>query len=353
MEKRKKLLYNSIIATLLLILLYAIVKLFPVYKVIFIFIVKLVSPFLIAAFISYLIQPLIVKMDQWKLKKSVSIMLFFLIFVFLTLVISYKSIPTFIYELQELSEQLPQLIQLYEGMILNVYESTSFLPETVHDKMDTFISGIEEKLNHKISLLLEGILNIPDIIVFIAIIPVLVFYYLKDYPLIFKWLKGLLPRKYHQRFDRFLKAIDESLGDYIRGQLIISSVIIAITYLIYHLMDLKYALLLAIFMGLMNIIPYFGPIIGSVPAVAIALTMDVKYVLVVIGANALVQLLESSFLSPYIMGKSVQIHPILLIFTLLVGAEIGGIVGMIVAVPSVTIFRAVFLQYQLEKQHSH
>src|SRR5699024_9091466 len=168
--------------------------------------------------------------------------------------------------------------------------------------------------------------------------------FLKDYKQIKHWLKELTPHKYHAQFEKIVKAVDDSLGGYVRGQLTISSVITAATYLVYHVVDLKYALILAIFIGLMNIIPYFGPIIGTIPAALIALTSSVKLFIIIIITNMIVQLLESSFLSPYIMGKHVQIHPLILIFTLLVGAELGGIIGMIMAVPLVTVCRAVYRQ---------
>lgn len=352
MDKQKKLLYNCIILLLILLLLYGLIKLYPVYKVIILFTLKLLLPFVIAAFISYLIHPLLIKLEQYKIKKSLSIFIIFLTFIGIILVMFYKSIPIFIFELQELSEQLPQLLQMYEQMIYNIYESTSFLPEVVHDRIDDFISNIEARLNERISGLLEKLINISDIIVLIAIIPVLIFYFLKDYPLIIQWLTNLLPERYHHRFNRIVKAVDESLGNYVRGQLIISSVIVAITYLVYHLLDIKYALVLAVIMGLMNIIPYFGPIIGTLPVVAIAMTVSFRLVIIVIAINIIVQLIESSFLSSYIMGKNVKIHPILLILTLLIGAELGGLIGMIIAVPSVTILRAIFLQFRLDNQHT-
>jgi predicted PurR-regulated permease PerM len=257
--------------------------------------------------------------------------------------------PVFIRELEELSKQLPHLIKLYENMVYNMYVSTSFLPEIVHDKMDQLIFHIENTINHKINLLLDQTMNITDFFVFLAIIPVLVFYFLKDFSQIKTWTKTLIPNKYHARFESILKAVDDGLGGYLRGQFIISTVITLLTYLVYHFVDLKYAFILAVIMGITNIIPYFGPIIGSVPAALIALSTSIKLLIIILITNAIVQLLESSLLSPYIMGKNVKIHPIALIFTLIVGAELGGVAGMIIAVPTVTILRAVFVQLRKEK----
>src|SRR5699024_7221269 len=114
--------------------------------------------------------------------------------------------------------------------------------------------------------------------------------------------------------DAVIRAIHTSLTKYIKGQLLISLFVALITFLIYHTLGVHYALLLAILMGIMNIIPYFGPIIGSIPAVLLAFTTSWKLVIAVIISNVFVQMVESSFFSPYIMGKSVQIHPIGIIF---------------------------------------
>src|SRR5699024_6917499 len=81
--------------------------------------------------------------------------------------------------------------------------------------------------------------------------------------MILRWLNSLLPKKWREKYDRILFAIDKSLGNYIRGQLLLSITVALVTYAIYQILGLKFALLLAIFMGLMNVIPYFGPIIGS------------------------------------------------------------------------------------------
>src|SRR5699024_12093579 len=95
-------------------------------------------------------------------------------------------------------------------------------------------------------------------------------------------LNSLLPKKWREKYDRILFEIDKSLGNYIRGQLLLSITVALVTYAIYQILGLKFALLLAIFMGLMNVIPYFGPIIGSIPALAIVATVSYKLVMSVV-----------------------------------------------------------------------
>ncbi len=312
---------------------------------------KILTPFIIAAFISYLLHPVVLKLNQFNISKGFAVIIIYLLFFSLMTILFYKSFPVFVQQLQDLSEQLPESMILYENIIYSIYDSTSFLPEIVHDKMDELISRIELSVEKQIENILERAANLFDFIITITIIPVLVFYFLKDFTQMKNSLYNLVQEKHSQRIDTILKAMDESLGGYIRGQLIISSAIMFVTYVIYHTFQLKYALVLAVIMGLMNVIPYFGPIIGTVPAVAVAMTSSWKLVIVVLVTTLIVQTLENSFLSPYIMGKSVQIHPVFIILTLLIGAEIGGIIGMIVAVPLITMVKAIIVQIYLNKQH--
>src|SRR5699024_2099357 len=107
------------------------------------------------------------------------------------------------------------------------------------------------------------------------------------------------------------------------------------------MLHINNAILLAIIMGLTNIIPYFGPIIGAIPAVALTLTFSAKSVIFILIGIFTIQLIEGNLLSPYIVGKSVAVHPIAIIFALLLGGEIGGVVGMILAVPALTILKVI------------
>jgi len=351
MNVQKKLLYWSLYAIAIIILLFLLIKLFPIYKVLFLFIGRILAPFVIAAFISYLLYPIILKLNDFKISKGFAVIIIYILFFATTALIFYRSFPVFVHQLQDISEHLPQFMLMYENVIYSMYESTSFLPEIVHDKMDEMISRIEASVEKQIENVLERVENLFDFIIAITIVPVLVFYFLKDYTSMKDSIKRVVPERHYEKIETILRAIDESLGGYVRGQLIISSAIMFVTYLVYYTFQLKYALVLAVIMGLMNVIPYFGPIIGTVPAVAVAATDSFKLVIVVLVTTAVVQILENSFLSPYVMGKSIQIHPVVIILTLIIGAELGGIVGMIIAVPTITILRAIIVQLYVDRQH--
>ncbi|HJV32285.1 MAG TPA: AI-2E family transporter, partial [Bacillales bacterium] len=138
---------------------------------------------------------------------------------------------------------------------------------------------------------------------------------------------------------KFLKDVDESLGSYIRGQFLVCTIIGGIAALLFWIFDLKYPLILGLIIGATNVIPYFGPIIGAVPAIIIAITMSGKLVIITIVIIFLLQFLEGNILSPYIVGKSLHMHPLMIMLALTAGGEMGGIMGLILAVPILAVLK--------------
>ncbi|MFZ3576450.1 AI-2E family transporter [Virgibacillus sp. DJP39] len=342
-------LYWLIIAILCFLLFFLFVKLFPFYGAVFSFLGSILSPFLIALFIAYLLYPLVLKLHSLNIPKGLTILIIYILF-FGGILFTVKQIyPLFIRQLTELSEQIPEFTTLYKNLIYQMYESTAFLPETVHDKMDSLFMKIENTLGKLIEKIATSITRIFDIIVLLTVIPVLVFYFLKDTDKIKNWFKKWIPESYHTRAHDVLFSIDKSLGNYIRGQLLVSLFVIVASFGCFYFLGLKYALVLAIIVGIFNFIPYFGPIIGMLPAVAIAFTVSTQLVLFVVITVFTIQLIESNLLSPYIVGKSIHIHPVAIIFALLIGGEIGGVIGLLLAVPVLTVTKEIVNQVRSKK----
>lgn len=338
-----------IIAIVLLSLL--IKWLLPFYEVIVSFILKVSFPFVLAIVISYLLYPLLnLLINVLNMHKTSAIVVIFLAFFSLLTIFIYRAFPVFFYELEDLSVQLPQLITMYEQIIYTLYDSTSFMPEAVHEQLDSLIVSIELTLKTYVEKVINRLIHFFDDIITILMVPVLVFYMLKDFTNMRNYIYELLPKKHRQSVERILSAVHEAFGTYIRGQIILSMFIFTITFLFFKLINMKYTFVLSLFMGIMNIIPYFGPIIGTIPALIVALSISTNDVIFVILIAIVVQIVESTLLSPYIMGKTAKLHPILIIFILLVSSEIGGIVAMIVAIPLVMILKAIYIKLYVEKQ---
>lgn len=177
----------------------------------------------------------------------------------------------------------------------------------------------------------------------IALIPFITFYMLKDVDLIKKATWYLTPRKWRKRGVQFLRDVDESLGGYIRGQILVGASIGTIAAFLFWFVDMKYPLLLGVIVGITNIIPYFGPIIALVPITIIAATMSMKMVITSVIIVVILQFLEGNILSPLIVGKSLHMHPLLIMLALFAGGEIAGIIGLILGVPILAILKVILL----------
>ena len=344
-KKRFRLLYWLLIGIVLFIFSFLLVKTMPYYEAFFSFLWKLFIPFLIAALIAYLLHPLVEKLHEWNIHRGLAILLIYLIFFGGVGYLFYKGYPAIVHQVRDLNENLPEFIRMYESWIYQVYSYTSFLPETVHDKIDQLIATLETSLDNLLGRLALGFTRIFDMILIITVIPVLVFYFIKDYVKIESFFMWFIPNKYKDEAAELLREVDKGLGGYIRGQLIVSLFVSIACLIIFKLLNVNYALLLAIVMGVTNIIPYFGPIIGAIPVVMISYTIGGNTVIFVIIAIFVIQVIEGNLLSPYIMGKTVKIHPVAIIFVLLLGGQLFGVWGMILAVPALTILKVIAIQF--------
>ncbi|MEH7522525.1 AI-2E family transporter, partial [Bacillus sp. JJ1503] len=183
------------------------------------------------------------------------------------------------------------------------------------------------------------LINILNYSIIIALIPFISFYMIKDYDLMKRTLWYLTPRKWRQEGILFLRDIDKSLGGYIRGQIIVCVAIGAISALLFWFVGMKYPLLLGLIIGLTNVIPYFGAFVGAIPAVIIAFAISIKMVIISVIIVFVLQFLEGNILSPLIVGKSLDMHPLVIMFALLAGGEAGGVIGLIIAVPVLAVIK--------------
>ncbi|MFD1413965.1 AI-2E family transporter [Oceanobacillus jeddahense] len=345
----KQIIYCLLIAILSFILLYFLAVTKPYYAAFFSFIGKLILPFLIAGIVAFLLHPLIEWLHRYRIHRGVAVLIIYLIFFGGAGYAIYRAYPLIVQQVKEMSHHFPEFIALYQNGLNKIYTSTSFLPESVHDRMDIFIQSLEDTMNNFSGRIIGGFNGMMDAVILLTIIPVLVFYFLKDYPFIKSFFFRFIPDKYRDETGSICREISKGLGGYIRGQFIISVAVGIISTLCWMWLDLPYALLLGIILAIVNVIPYFGPIIGAVPVVTVAYMTEPQKALFVIIIIFVIQLIESNLLSPYIMGKTVKIHPIGIIFALLLGGQLAGVIGMILSVPVFTMLKVLIQQYQISK----
>ena len=333
MDIRMKWFYRLGFFLLLIVIIFIFVKLKPIWLPVVDLIITILIPFMIAAFITYLLHPIIEKLHATGLHRGLAVVIIYLLFFGGIGLGLYKGIPAVIVQLKDLSENIPVFSNQYIDMVDGIQDKTDEWPDGVREKIDDGILKGEKALNTLLSRILNGFVGVINSIAIIAIIPFIAFYMLKDFHLLKKTVWYITPSAWRKQGKLFLRDVNSSLGNYIRGQLIVCVLIGAISALLFWITDMKYPLLLGFIIGVTNVIPYFGPIIGAVPAVIIGATVSGKMVVISLVIIFILQFLEGNILSPFIVGKSLHTHPLFIMFALLAGGEIAGILGLILAVP--------------------
>jgi predicted PurR-regulated permease PerM len=207
------------------------------------------------------------------------------------------------------------------------------------------LSDLPSKVSDYIGGAFEGIMSVASTLthVFIALFtfPFVLFFLLKDSARFKTYCLHLLPPKYRGDAEQILKNMDVQVGSYIRGQIIVATCIGILLYIGYLIIGLEYAITLAIVAAVTSVVPYLGPIIAVSPAIIIAL-VDSPFMLVKLAIVwAIVQFLEGHFISPNVMGHTMKIHPLTIMFTLLIGGNLFGIVGVILGIPGYAILKVI------------
>ncbi|MBS4222528.1 AI-2E family transporter [Lederbergia citrea] len=338
-QRRLRILYNLGIILLIFIILYCFLLIKPLWKPVFTTVCIGILPFLISGFIAFLLHPLVVKLEAVGMKRVIAIILIYFLFFGGIGYAFYLGIPMMIKQMQEFSEQLPFLSEQYKQGVDNLQASTSTWPDGLQDQLDKRINAFEKWFEQFFARSAKIFVRLIDFIFVVAVIPFISFYLLKDIQEVKKAAWYMTPQKWRHSGIEFLAAVNASLGGYIRGQLLVCAIVGSAAATAFGLIGVQYPILLGVIIATTNIIPYFGPFIGAVPVVAIALLSSVKLAIIAVIIVFVLQFIEGNILSPYIVGKSLHMHPLFIIGALIIGGEAFGIIGMIVAVPTLAILK--------------
>ncbi|WP_202914475.1 AI-2E family transporter [Paenibacillus antri] len=335
-----------VFALLSLGVVYMILLIGPAIAAVFGFLKTVLLPFVVALIVSYVLNPIVGALNRRKVPRTIAVLLIYAVFILSVTVVLMNVIPMFVKQLNELNEHLPEFTMRAQSMIVEMNRN-DFLPEGVRMGINNALYEAEQQLAASIADVI-GRLGATVGALFVAfVIPFLAFYMLKDFQLIEKTVLTFVPTNHKRRTIRLVTDIDKALGNYIRGQLIVCVIIGVLAYVGYWLIGVPYPLLLAALVALFNIIPYLGPFIGAAPAIVVASTVSLKMVMLVIVVNFACQLIESNIVSPQVVGRSLHMHPLLIIFALLVGGELGGVVGLILAVPTFAVGKVIYHHVRL------
>lgn len=334
------------IGFLLISSLYILLQLSSLFSYLYLVAKAVVTPILISLVIAYLLNPVVTLLSSRGVPRGVAVGVIYLVFILFTIVTLMNAIPAVINQSRDLTEHIPQLVHTYQ-LWLDEFNTHKYqLPVGLRLGIEQALEKFQARTTKTTVNFLDGAGNVLQEFVDLLIIPFIVFYMLKDMKMLQKGLLWFVPATRRKEVSKLLQAIDEALESYIGGQIIVCLVIGILAYIGYWVIDMPYAIILALVITITNIIPYIGPLIGAAPSVLVAVTISWKMTALVLVVNLIIQLVEGNVISPLIMGRRLHMHPLFLIIALLLGGEIGGLVGLIFAVPIAAILR-VILQHTI------
>ncbi|SFM24527.1 Predicted PurR-regulated permease PerM [Paenibacillus sp. 1_12] len=352
-DRFKRLFLNNKFVLFLLTLLLIGLNIFVLNKIPFVFkpfivLVKTVLlPLILTGIVYYLLNPIVDLLERKNMKRIYSIIsLYILIIAVITLLI-LAVIPVIHTQIMELVHNFPayseQVQQNFESWIGNdifnqIQQTTGFNPndwtQTITERITSFISLAGASIGSFIGFITETLLAI-------AVVPFILFYLLKEGKRLPDYILSFLPNSFRNQTFEVMSEMNHQISTYIRGQIIVSFCIGFLLYIGYLIIGLKYSLILAIIAAFTSVVPYLGPAIAITPALIVAAVTSPVMLLKMIVIWTIVQLIEGKFISPQIMGKTLKIHPITIIFVILTAGNLFGLVGIILAVPGYAVLKVI------------
>lgn len=302
----------------------------------------LLIPFLAAMVVSYVLQPVVELLVRRRVPRGAAILIIYFAFSVVVVVAIVQAIPAVARQMTQLGNHIPELLTRADQWIDQISARKQYLPDGLRRGVEAALGQFEHKLTASAGQILSFLTSTVSAVFIAFVVPFLVYYMLKDARAMGRAFIHLVPRGYRSQAKEILTSVDATLGSYVRGQLLVMVAVGILTFAGLLVIGMPYALLFALFLAAMDIIPYLGPFIGAAPALILAFSISPGMALKVLIVNLIVQQCEGNLISPQIMGRTLHLHPMAIVAALLVGGEIGGVLGMICAVPVLAVVKVVY-----------
>lgn len=308
----------------------------------------IILPIILTGVVYYLLNPIVDMLERRRVKRVYSILILYLLIAAIITIVVLAVIPVVRQQITDLVRNFPvyyeNVVQQFEQFIGTGYLTQ--IENTLRINFNDIVGSLSERVSTIVDSTVTGIGGflgvLTETILAIITVPFILFYLLKDGKKLPGYLLSFLPTNIRGGTSRVLSESNHQISSYIRGQIIVSFCIGVLLYIGYIIIGLDYALILAVIAACTAIVPYLGPAIAITPALIVAAVTSPIMLLKMIAVWTIVQLVEGKFISPQIMGKSLKVHPITIIFVILTAGNLFGVVGILLAVPGYAVLKVVF-----------
>ncbi len=293
-------------------------------------------PFVLGGAIAYCLDPIADWLERLGLSRIAATIVITAVAILLFIVLVLAVIPTLVNQAIDLVRTAPVLVQNFTAFLTERFPSLADTESTVRQSMDDFVVTLRARGAELIEQVLASALSFLNVIVLIVLVPVVTFYLLLDWDRMVARVDALLPRDHAPTIRGIARDIDKTLASFIRGQGTVCVILGTYYAVALMLVGLQFGLVVGFVAGLITFIPYVGAIFGGALAIGLALFQfwgEWGWIAAVAAIFMFGQFVEGNILTPNLVGSSVGLHPVWLIFALSVFGTLFGFVGMLVAVP--------------------
>ncbi|CAM3211275.1 MULTISPECIES: AI-2E family transporter [Pseudomonas] len=304
----------------------------------------MLAPVLAGMVLAYLMQGLVTTLERLRLPGGVAVGLVFALFMGLLVVFIVVVLPLLWHQLITLFNELPGMLAKWQSLLLLLPERYPHLvsDEQVLQAIEVARGEIGKFGQWALTFSLSSLPLLVNIMIYLVLVPILVFFFLKDRAIIGRWVSGYLPRE-RALITRVAEEMNRQIANYIRGKVIEIVICGGVTYIAFVALGLNYAALLALLVGVSVVVPYVGAVVVTVPVMLIALFQwgwsdQFIYLMAVYG---IIQTLDGNVLVPLLFSEAVNLHPVAIICAVLLFGGLWGFWGVFFAIPLATLFKAV------------
>lgn len=305
----------------------------------------MLMPVILSMIIAYLLDGLVTWLQSFRIPRVVAVTIVSLLFIALIAALIVGLLPLLTDQLSQLLQELPAMIAKGQQELLRLPEK---YPQLIsHENINGVFAYIDANISvlgeYILTVSLHSVLGLIELLVYVVLVPFLVFFFLKDKEIIFQWLSSFLPEE-RGLTKRVWHEVNVQFANYIRGKIWEIILVWAATYITFFFIGLRFSMVLSLLVGLAVLIPYIGAAVMVVPITLIAFFqwgMDL-HLFYVLAAYAIIHALDGNLIAPLLLSEVVNLHPVAIIVAILVFGGLWGFWGLVFAIPLATLVHSVY-----------
>lgn len=300
------------------------------------FLGDVILPFVVGGAIAYFLDPVADRLEAMGLSRALSTTVIAVFAVLVFVIVALLVIPTLVSQTIALGNEIPTILSQLQTYLSQRFPVLDDPNSTIRQSLSTFGDMIQSHAGELVQQVFASALGVIGVVVFIVVVPVVAFYLLLDWDNMIARIDELLPRDHQPTIRRLASEVDKVMAGFVRGQLTVCLILGTFYSIALMAVGLQFGLVVGAVAGLLTFIPYVGSIVGGALSIGLALFQfwgDPGWIVAVALIFILGQMIEGNYLTPKLVGSSVGLHPVWLLFALSAFGTLFGFVGMLVAVP--------------------